>query len=229
MSRTHTASLASIALSLALLAATAQPVQAWWFLATKAQSTVQPQAHRGPVISPLVDSLLPHFILEPLQKTEPEQPPTAISQTPTSQLLIHRLNQPAIQPQAFTDLAQTMLQRINIIRQQHGLSPIVLNAQLSQSAQTYADLMLRQNHFSHTSPNGQTFRQRNEAAGYTNWQWMGENIARGQGTVNQVVNDWMSSPTHRQNILDPRAQEMGLGFTAGSDTYWVQEFGLQFP
>jgi uncharacterized protein YkwD len=49
----------------------------------------------------------------------------------------------------------------------------------------------------------------------------GENIARGQGTAEEVMVQWMNSPGHRANILEKSFNRMGAG---ECDGYWVQLF-----
>ena len=51
---------------------------------------------------------------------------------------------------------------------------------------------------------------------------LGENLARGQFTAQEVVGDWMASPGHRRNILEPEFTEMGIAIF---NEYWVQTFG----
>lgn len=55
---------------------------------------------------------------------------------------------------------------------------------------------------------------------------LGENIARGQITAKEVMEDWMASPTHRDNILRKSFDEVGIGIFGD---VWVQDFGrLEF-
>lgn len=51
---------------------------------------------------------------------------------------------------------------------------------------------------------------------------IGENLAKGQLTVEEVVRDWMNSPGHRRNILEPSFTELGVGIFRD---LWVQNFG----
>lgn len=51
---------------------------------------------------------------------------------------------------------------------------------------------------------------------------LGENLAKGQLTVEEVVQDWMNSPGHRRNILEPSFTELGVGIFRD---LWVQNFG----
>jgi uncharacterized protein YkwD len=61
-----------------------------------------------------------------------------------------------------------------------------------------------------------------EDSGYGNFARAAENIALGQTSAQQVVSDWMNSPGHRRNILDPNLKDLGVGYFNG---YWTQNFG----
>ncbi len=67
---------------------------------------------------------------------------------------------------------------------------------------------------------------------YTDWMVASENIAGGLTTPDAMVADWMDSPGHRANILDPDVWEIGAGYyylaSSTYKTYWVQEFGRRF-
>ena len=60
---------------------------------------------------------------------------------------------------------------------------------------------------------------------------MGENIARGPVTVQEVMDNWMGSSGHRHNLLLPGFAHLGIGVAVGhsaamGDTViWVQDFG----
>ena len=214
-----------------LLSLTASPIYAWWFDSAKPERSVTPTHQSGLVLSPFIQSIVPQFVLEPLTTEEVEAPPSTEAPEAENRIVLTPVNEPTPTPAASsqpTSIAEQMLRAVNAERVSHGLEALTLNAQLTRSAQAYALKMQQLNFFSHTDPNGGTFRQRNEAAGYTNWQWMGENIAYGQPTVAEVVKDWMNSPLHRDNILEPQARELGVGYVGGDTPYWVQEFGVQF-
>ena len=56
---------------------------------------------------------------------------------------------------------------------------------------------------------------------------LGENLAKGQLSVEQVMEDWLDSPNHRKNILRPQFDEIGIGLFGD---IWVQNFGhLELP
>lgn len=122
-----------------------------------------------------------------------------------------------------------VLQLTNHEREKVGLSPLTLEPKLCSSASWKADDMAERNYFEHADGNGRDFVDRAEQFGYYNWTYLGENIAAGQSTPEEVVQEWMASPGHRKNILKPQYKEIGIGYSAGAHGqykhYWVQEFG----
>lgn len=115
---------------------------------------------------------------------------------------------------------EALCKMVNTERADHQLSPLVLDAELSEVAQAHAEDMLKRAYFSHTSPDGGTMKGRLIAAGIK-YGWAGENIARGQKTSAKVMTSWMNSKGHRANILGKQYKALGLG-RAGA--YWVQVF-----
>lgn len=111
-------------------------------------------------------------------------------------------------------------------------TPLTYNAQLERAAQGYAADMAAKNYFhhDHTSADGRTFDQRITAAGYTG-QTVGENIAAGQPSPEEVVAGWLASEGHCRNVMNPNFRELGVGYAykAGSTYghYWVQDFGAR--
>jgi hypothetical protein len=116
---------------------------------------------------------------------------------------------------------QQVLDLTNQERAKNGLAPLKGNAELNYAADKYAEVMAQRHVLSHTGPDGSTPRDRAKAVGFEA-QTIGENIAVGQKTPEQVVDAWMKSPGHRANILNPRYTEIGVGF---DKNYWVQDFG----
>lgn len=100
-----------------------------------------------------------------------------------------------------------------------------VNPALRCAARLHAKDMQDRNYFSHTTPDGVTFDQRITQAGY-DWRTIGENIAYGQRSPQEVMTAWMQSPGHCQNLMNPSFKELGVGFY---DNYrWVQDFGARF-
>ncbi|GIP15728.1 hypothetical protein J40TS1_13700 [Paenibacillus montaniterrae] len=109
---------------------------------------------------------------------------------------------------------------VNQERAAAGLSALVLDTKLNEVATEKARDMDVNNYFSHTSPTyGSPFDM---LATYgVSYRTAGENIASGQRTAEQVMNDWMNSSGHRANILNSSYSKLGVGYVNGK---WVQLF-----
>jgi len=133
--------------------------------------------------------------------------------------------------ESVSSVSEEVIKLVNAERAKVNLVALTKNSVLTSSAQKYAQYMADSNFFSHDGKDGSTFITRNKAAGYTNYTWMGENIAAGQGTAQQAMNDWMKSPGHKANILHTKAKEIGVGYATNNSSnykkYWAQEFGAK--
>ena len=98
---------------------------------------------------------------------------------------------------------------------------LVWNDRLEGAAARHAEDMARHAYFDHTGRDGSDPGERARRAGYE-WRRIGENLARSQRTVSEVVEAWLASPGHCRQLLDPRYVEMGA---AEESLYWVQVFG----
>jgi uncharacterized protein YkwD len=117
-----------------------------------------------------------------------------------------------------------ILQLVNQERAKSGLQPLTLNAKLNSAAQGYANQMARTGVYAHTGSDGSSPADRIKRAGY-DWSQWAENIHHRKGSPEVIMADWMKSPNHRANILDPRLKEIGIGVDA-SGSYWTQNFGV---
>lgn len=104
---------------------------------------------------------------------------------------------------------QRLLDLINRARAENGLSQVVLNTQLSETASFKIEDMFRVGYFDHTSPTGVTPWFWFKKAGY-NYEYAGENLAINFFQSDDVFNAWMQSPAHRENILNANFNEIGL-------------------
>ena len=75
----------------------------------------------------------------------------------------------------------------------------------------------------HNSSDGTSFSDRITSFGYT-WSTVGENIAWGQTTEQQVFNDWLQSEGHCKNMMNGSFKDFGA---AKDGVYWTQDFGAQ--
>lgn len=105
---------------------------------------------------------------------------------------------------------------------------VVRNALLERAAAAHARDMARHSMLEHEGSEGSSPAQRVTRAGYR-WRSVGENIASGQTTPEQVMQEWIGSPVHCANLMDPGFTEMGVAFAVDtkseSGIYWVQKFG----
>ncbi len=79
--------------------------------------------------------------------------------------------------------------------------------------------------FSHTRPDGSScFTVLGEYG--ISYSGAGENIAAGQRSPEEVMNSWMNSQGHRENIMQDSYEKIGVGHYQGQDgtQYWVQLF-----
>lgn len=127
-----------------------------------------------------------------------------------------RINAPQILGTA-TYTAQQIVELTNIKRAEHGLSPLVLNLLLSNAAAAKAGDMFAEGYWAHYSPSGKTPWKFISDAGYK-YIYAGENLARDFYDPQSVVEAWMASPTHRENILDKNFKEIGVAVESGDLT-----------
>ncbi len=103
--------------------------------------------------------------------------------------------------------------------------PVRFSAALAGVALGHANDMAAHDYFEHEDLGGHTPADRVRAVGYRE-KLVGENIAYGPQTADEVVRGWLDSPGHCENIMDPRFAEMGVAFAAGvapkHGLYWVQ-------
>jgi uncharacterized protein YkwD len=120
---------------------------------------------------------------------------------------------------------QQVLALVNENRRRGGCDDLSLDRRLILAAYGHAADMARQGYFAHESLDGDGAGDRVSEAGYR-WRRYGENIARGPESAYEVVDGWMHSPEHRENILDCQLEQMGIGLAFAPDRtpYWVQDF-----
>ncbi len=109
-----------------------------------------------------------------------------------------------------------LLSATNAERTNRGLTALALNSKLVSSSQAKSDDMVAINYWAHNRPDGTTPWVFFANAGYQGLK-EGENLAYGQLTAQQAVNEWMASPSHRDNILDSSFCEVGFGITNSSN------------
>jgi uncharacterized protein YkwD len=125
-------------------------------------------------------------------------------------------------------MRRLMIARVNAERRRQRLPVMTENPALDRVAQGHAEDMLKRSYYGHKNPEGVTVRERALAGGYR-MRFVGENIASGQPTVDEVMDGWMASDEHRPNILSKVFSEAGFGLAIGKNrggfqVIWVQVF-----
>ena len=118
-----------------------------------------------------------------------------------------------------------VVQLVNQERAKHGLRPLTANWELARVARIKSQDMRDRRYFSHQSPTYGSPFEMIRAFGIS-FVAAGENIAAGQTSPQAVMNSWMNSPGHRQNILNATFTEIGVGYAKGGayGHYWTQMF-----
>lgn len=173
---------------------------------------------------------------QPAEAPQPAQPSTEAAQPPASVPAKPRPARPAPpapsapskQPSAPTAAPASgptaeVVALVNQERAKAGCSALTVNAKLTTAALNHSKDMAAHSNMSHTGSDGSDPGQRITRAGYS-WTTYGENVAYGYSTPEQVMNGWMNSPGHRQNILNCAFKEIGVGL-AQPNSYWTQAFG----
>jgi uncharacterized YkwD family protein len=185
-----------------------------------------------------IDKILKQYgiqldFLQPVQtQQKPAQPkpakyPQPKKQPATSPTMKRPSSQPVPSGQQQTSYTLNAFEKqvvdlTNQERAKYGLPPLKVDPKLSKMARDKAKDMHDKHYFDHNSPTyGSPFAMMHRYG--IQYRAAGENIAMGQPTPQEVVNDWMNSKGHRENILSKDFHYIGVGYVKEGN-YWVQEF-----
>ena len=165
----------------------------------------------------------------PQEPDQSIQKPDGTTQKPdnTTQKPDNTTQKPGTTASTPEELAAEVVRLVNVERSKEGLSPLGTLDSLTQAAQIRAPEVGVL--FSHDRPDGTScftaLDQTGAKKGAYTW---GENIAAGNATAAETVAQWMNSPGHRANILNPKYTHIGVGYCYdATSTYrhnWVQMF-----
>ncbi len=124
---------------------------------------------------------------------------------------------------------QQIIELTNSERSKAGLNTLQENQSLNQAAAAKASNMFAENYWAHFAPSGKTPWDFINGAGYR-FSVAGENLAKNFTNSQDVVTAWMNSPTHRDNIVNPKYRDIGIAVEDGTingeqTTLVVQMFG----
>lgn len=138
---------------------------------------------------------------------------------------------PAILGYASNIQTDAVISLTNAKRSQAGLNSLSVNPSLSQAASEKAAHMFSHNYWAHVAPDGTEPWYFITHSGYK-YLIAGENLARDFNDSSTVVEAWMNSPSHKDNLLNPKYQEIGVAVVNGKlngveTTLVVQMFGTK--
>ena len=127
-----------------------------------------------------------------------------------------------------------LLKQVNAQRALNGERALTLNRRLTEAAQKHAEDMVKRDYVDHRSPDGRALQDRVVTVGYP-WWVIAENLAAGVSSPESTVQSWMTSPGHRDNILNREYLEAGVGYAKSLpgvkrprySHYWVIVFGAR--
>ncbi len=219
-------------LSLWVLVIASLILQCWPALASADSKPVNPGA------SQLTSAVLSYVPDSKTTTADWEVRPTLIASSRQ-----HTMGAAAANEALPAELAAQVVYLLNQERVSRGLMPLKANANLAAAALGHSADMALNDFFGHTSSNGNDLGDRLTNAGY-NYTGGGENIAAGFETPQLVMDAWMNSAGHRNNILNITYREVGVGLYDQDDDqpnvrlpdgslggpyfdYWTQDFGVR--
>lgn len=137
--------------------------------------------------------------------------------------------QPGVLGVNSTITVSEVIDQTNQQRSKLSLSNLKENDMLNQAAKAKALNMLEEDYWAHYAPSGKDPWSFIIGSGYK-FSYAGENLARNFYTSDEVVKAWMNSPTHRDNIVNDKYQDIGIAVVDGvllgqKTTLVVQMFG----
>jgi hypothetical protein len=127
--------------------------------------------------------------------------------------------------------AKALIKLTNEQRLKNGLPCLSYNNVLEKAAKNKANDLLSEGYFGHNSPDGKNFSDWVENLEYK-YAYIGENLAMDFATNQGIIQGWMNSGKHKENILNESYKEIGIAVISGKfngqkTTLVAQIFGAQ--
>jgi uncharacterized protein YkwD len=133
---------------------------------------------------------------------------------------------PAVPAQKISADARELFDSANRERVSRGLKPFKWSLTLSEAAWQHAQRIAARNTLSHQLPGEPAMPQRASQAGAV-FSSLAENVAEGPSAEN-IHRQWMKSPPHRANLLDPQLDSVGIALAEHNGTLFaVEDFSLE--
>jgi uncharacterized protein YkwD len=114
-----------------------------------------------------------------------------------------------------------LLDAANRDRAAHGLHPLEWDTSLASAAREHAQRMAQRNQLSHQFPGEAPMQDRARQAG-ARFSLIAENVAEGPSVIG-LHTQWMNSPPHRANLLDPDLNSVGIAIVQSGNTLFAVE------
>jgi uncharacterized protein YkwD len=129
-----------------------------------------------------------------------------------------------------TPAHQAMFDALNEYRVANGLPKLIYSKTLEIAADAMVIDLWQRSFFAHINPDGLNPGQRAVNAGFCH-QYVGENLAAGQNTLDRAMTAWKNSPGHNANMLHPAYVYVGVSYSVDTNGryYWAQELAYELP
>lgn len=120
-------------------------------------------------------------------------------------------------PAAEAAIADALHREVNRVRALHHRVELARRAELDHVAVSHCVDMAQRDYFSHVSPEGSSPLDRIETAGLQTMTLAAENLGSTDETdpIRRIVENWLTSPEHRRNLLAPAMNTTGIGVVRG--------------
>ena len=108
-----------------------------------------------------------------------------------------------------------LFSRVNELRRERHLEPLRAHPALAKVALAHANEMARNDYLSHVNLGGEDPLARVRAAGIEGFK-IASSAAAGY-RISAVIEEWLRSPSHRENLLNPAFNTTGLGVVETPD------------
>jgi uncharacterized protein YkwD len=111
-----------------------------------------------------------------------------------------------------TEGESQLIVAINAVRSVHLLPRLTIDRRLVRAARSHSRDMLRRHYFAHGNFGARMSRF------HIRGTLFAENLVWGSGVMspNAAVAEWLTSPPHRQNLLDPQLRRIGVATPLGA-------------
>lgn len=199
-------------------------------LRTEAQPTPRPRP--SATFTPVPSRVVAMAPTSPISMPAGAKTPVALAASPAARpatpTAVKATLVPATVPAQVSGWAATVVALINQKRAAHGLPPLAASPELTRAAQAHANECAAKGWCSHTGADGADTRTREKRAGYDGSAW-GENWVQALDPVKAVewwYNETPPNDPHRQNLLNTRYADVGIGVASGGyGYYFIADFG----